>query len=504
MNARLLTSLTTSLIGVVALWYLGQVLWVGVNDLLYPFELEWMEGGTVDHLRAIFAGEPIYREPSLEFVSYIYGPVYFYLSAFVALFTGTDFFAPRLVSFLSSLGMFWVLFAWVRRETDSSFYGLLAVGLLAGTFQMGGSWYALARVDTLFMFLTAWSAYILCYKTCPRERLFAIVLMVAAVWTKQTALFVSIVLFAGLWLHYGKSFTKWVVLYFGLVLASYLALQWWSNGWMGYHLFEMPSSHPIHTPRLYRYWTHDIFLNLPVVTFMCVAGLALVLKSLRPSNLFTWAAALPLWFWFCWGLVGGTWPSRMHTGGWDNTIIPAFFAVALASTILLHKFEQQLGEGKARWLYVAACSLVLAQLAALYWSPSTEMASAKDRQAGEQMLEKLSAIDGEIWMPAHTFVLSYIDKPTHANGMALWDIIRQPDSEIGEQLYNEVEQAIREQRFAAIVPGYGEDYVRHFPSFKKYYRFEAKLFDDDYVFWTVRGYGSRPEAIWVPIEPAPE
>src|SRR6266550_3782673 len=38
---------------------------VAIARLTYPFDLDWMEGGSVDHVRRILTGQPIYVAPTL-------------------------------------------------------------------------------------------------------------------------------------------------------------------------------------------------------------------------------------------------------------------------------------------------------------------------------------------------------------------------------------------------------------------------------------------------------
>jgi hypothetical protein len=47
---------------------------VALRRLPYPYELEWMEGGIVTHVRVVLAGEPLYSAPSLDFTPFIYAP----------------------------------------------------------------------------------------------------------------------------------------------------------------------------------------------------------------------------------------------------------------------------------------------------------------------------------------------------------------------------------------------------------------------------------------------
>ena len=43
--------------------YLG----FSLRRITYPFELEWMEGGSLEHLMRVLRGERLYLRPSLEF-----------------------------------------------------------------------------------------------------------------------------------------------------------------------------------------------------------------------------------------------------------------------------------------------------------------------------------------------------------------------------------------------------------------------------------------------------
>ena len=47
----------------------------------YPFDLEWLEGAMVDHVRMILDGRPLYPPPTLDFIPLTYTPGYFYAAA---------------------------------------------------------------------------------------------------------------------------------------------------------------------------------------------------------------------------------------------------------------------------------------------------------------------------------------------------------------------------------------------------------------------------------------
>ena len=63
---------------------IGTYLVVALFRLAHPFDLEWLEGGAVEHVRRVLSGRPIYTAPSVGFVAYTYPPLYFWVSATIA------------------------------------------------------------------------------------------------------------------------------------------------------------------------------------------------------------------------------------------------------------------------------------------------------------------------------------------------------------------------------------------------------------------------------------
>ena len=91
-----------------ALVYLAAYLFIALQRIDYPFEIEWMEGGSAGHVARVLAGESLYAPPTLAFTPFIYTPLYFHGSAWFAQLLGEGFLPLRLVSFLSSLFcLFW-------------------------------------------------------------------------------------------------------------------------------------------------------------------------------------------------------------------------------------------------------------------------------------------------------------------------------------------------------------------------------------------------------------
>ncbi len=136
--------------------YILVYIFIAVQHIFYPYELEWMEGGMVDHVVRLLSRKQLYTEPSIEFIPFIYTPLFSYVGMIISKIFGVGFFSLRLISFLSSLGCFIIIFEFVRRETKSLFFAILSTGLFAATYRISGAWLDLARVDSLFLLFLLW------------------------------------------------------------------------------------------------------------------------------------------------------------------------------------------------------------------------------------------------------------------------------------------------------------------------------------------------------------
>ena len=224
----------------VGLAFLAVYLVVVWLRLRYPFELEWMEGGSVDHVRRILSGKPLYVVPTLDFVPFIYTPLYYYLGAAVTKLLGVGFFPLRLVSVAASLACFALLYAMVRRETGSRWAGLVAVGFFAATYARSGAWWDVARVDTLMLALLLAGIHLLRVSPKPGTQIAAGLVLYLAYMTKQQALLVALPVLVAV-AAYQRRRAVWCVSALLLpLLASHFLLDWLHDGWYTYYVYSLP------------------------------------------------------------------------------------------------------------------------------------------------------------------------------------------------------------------------------------------------------------------------
>ncbi len=472
--------------------YLVALVGLAAIRIPYPFELEWMEGGCVDAVRRTLSGRTIYPEPSLEFIPFLYTPLYFWLCAPIAAATGVGYLPLRLFSFASSLACMVAIFCLVRRETGSSYAGALGAFLFAAMFELTGFWFDVSRADTLFLFILLIAVYLLRFRAAtPKGLTLAGVVLFLSFFTKQTALFVSVPLVTWAVLVHGRR-ALWFAVTFGvLTVVSTLVMEWATDGWYLYYIIETPSTHPVWERFSRHFWLEDMgrpllvaiaiglaflfvggtrwigsvardlflpaALGAVVFAVASAAGLGLekaggagvaggiaYLLFLRrgPTELSRDAQARAFWAFVFAGLVLGGWYVRRRTGSFNNIVIPTYGGVAV-----------MFGLGMARLLAVTrprpvAQGVVLVaalfQFVHLRYDPRDQVPSERQRATYEALVARLAELDGEVFVPAHPWLPTLAGKESAAHRLAIDDCYT-------DNVERELTSSIRDRRWSAVV-----------------------------------------------------
>ncbi len=484
---RLATSLLVAAGGAFVLTYL----FVAVSRISYPFELEWMEGGMVDHVDRVLTGLPVYAKPSIDFVSFLYPPLYYEAAAVFAGLLGPGFWPVRLLSFLSSIGVFILLLQIVRRETGSVFAGMLAVGLFAATYDRVGGWFDIARLDSFYLMLLL--AGILVLRSFPSTwgTVTAGLLFVAAFLTKQSALVIvaPLVVYVALYdLKRAPWFAGTLVLGAG---GGSFVLDELSGGWFRYYCFYLPSRHPRLDGSATAFLTLDLLPALPLATIIAVYFVAIRLRGpgTRERLFFPLLAA---------GMIGSSWSVRNMVGAEVNNLLPAFAAVAVLAALGLNELRTRASSAEGivwRRLALAAEVGLLLQFALLVYDPRKHIPTPADRAAGEKLVARLQTIPGEIFVPHHGYLARLAGKRGYAHTLAMDNLFLEDDGPARRDLESQLVQALADKTFAAVLL---ESDGRYGVAILNSYDATEPLFDDPGVFWPVTGGRLRPEALCLP------
>ncbi|MBK8480166.1 MAG: DUF2029 domain-containing protein [Proteobacteria bacterium] len=402
----------------------------------YPLDLEWMEGGMLCHALRVLEGQPIYAPPSADFIPHLYTPLYPWVVATVARFTGLGYGVARAVSVASFVVACALLGRTVWRHAGGRLWGALwalaAVGLAASTFPLTGSWYDLARNDSLQLALIT-GALVLLAEHAPSRRavLAAGGLMGLAFLAKQTALI--FVLASGALLLW-RAPRRWplYVAAVGLVAGgTTLWLQHRTGGWFWRYVFELHQGHDVYWTRIWPQSEVALFKRFPAVAVLigawgAVALARLLIRSRRASQR---------------ERRGGWWLAVVATGvaaaaigfatQWaeTNAYIPAlFFAALLAGLAGSDLVRWAWRRGRGRWL-AAALALVVGgglggQLIHQRYRVATQLPTVADYAASGALLRLLASVGGPVLMPYHPFYPRLVGQPAHYHQMGTNDVLR--------------------------------------------------------------------------------
>jgi hypothetical protein len=444
--------LVPGLICIAAAAPIAAYLWVALHRVGYPYELDWMEGGSVELTARVVAGHSLYVAPSLRFVGWTYPPLYYWVTAAVAKLTGVGFLPLRLVSLIASLVSMATLGWMVTRETGNRIAGLVCAGLFAATFEISGAWFDTGRVDSMFLALTLIALAFGRRATGVRGGVALGVLAFLAFFTKQTALLALLPALAYLIVTRRRVGITALLTLLALVLASTLVLDASSDGWYRYYVFSELSGQPWAKQVWIGFWRDDILhRQWPLVILVVVGALTLARRGgarprwrfrlmLRSSTAYYAAAAA--------GLLGSAWVSRLHTGGYVNVLMPAYAAIALLAGLT---YAGLVRRRPSRLVGQLLFAVLLLQLALLAYPLGPQIPTAADRAAGAALIARLRTIPGPVVVLRHPWYGTLAGKGSFAQEEAIGDVLRSSATQGARALRASLRDALNADHVQAVV-----------------------------------------------------
>lgn len=439
-TARILACVYLGLGGYLTLGYL----YITSQTIAYPYLLEWLEGGVADTVARLARGAPMFVEPTYEYVAFNYPPLYFQVSALVAGWTGPGLLAPRLVSFIASLGVAGLVWLFVWRDGRSHVAAWLGAALFFGMYEFAGRFLNVARLDSFFLLLLFAGFFALRFAPGPGGAVLAGLLFGLAFFAKQTVLVAAgpaLVLLA--LVDWRRAAIAGAAL--ALALAAGIgALQWSSEGWFGYFAFTVPRAAGNKWLWAIAFWSRDIGrCVLPAA----VAGGLLIWLSWRRDRGFIGFYLAMLGGCFLASFLG-----RLHQGGHENALLPLYALLAILMPLALARLTR----GEASVLFpsplraVVLHGLVLAQLVIQLNDPSDSIPSTADRRAGDHLVAFLRGIDGEVMVMNQRHVPLLAGKRFPGLDMPVTDVLRVNDAVAG-RLKASILDALAAGKFAGVV-----------------------------------------------------
>jgi len=416
---------------VVSLVPTGAFLFVALRRIGYPYELEWLEGGAVEIVRRAASGHSIYVQPSVHYVPYPYTPLYFWVCGLLSHLTGVGFLPLRLVSLLSSLGCCAMLVAFVRRETGDVVAGVVASGLFMVTFAVSGAWLDIGRVDSFALCLLLASLYVAQRVQGVRGGLLLGALVFLAFMAKQSNLVAAAPVLIFLLLVRRRSGAVAILTVSALVVGSTWALDARTHGWYGYYVFAELTHQGVVSSVWRTFFTQDLW-HVPWVIGLGLVGVAINVRH-HPDN--SGPRAWMFWPIATCGLILSAFVSRLHSGGGEDVLIPAYAGLAIlgamgyAAVIRESQVRLLAGHGARRsWklaLVPTGLALVVAtQIAALHYSPAKYVPTTSDEAAGRSFIALIRRTPGPVIVSNHPYYDTLAGKASWAQGEAVHDVLR--------------------------------------------------------------------------------
>lgn len=508
-----------------ALAQIGLLIVTIGRRIAYPYDLEWMEGGLLAHAQRIGDGEGLYGPPSVDFIPYLYTPLYPGVLAALGKVFGLSYGLGRAISVLSLAGIGAVTLAITLRGTAESgpqvraaglAGGLFALGLFAASYPFVEGWYDLVRADTLFLFMVTGGLAMLHATARTEDDLgghlrtaAAAAILGLSFFCKQTGVLFCAMGFVILAIANWRRVLTYIAVAGLIGLGGTAILQKTTHGWFWTYAFEI---HQVHDFNMDRYWLahEEILWRYPAmtiligVTLLVVLATAIVKRGLPREAwpflmwTFVFAGALQV------GAIGfGT--EFAHRNAYMPALLHGAIAAGCAIPALAacvpRLLEPRQPELRAQWIgqaVAAAAAIALAWTCVDgWWEPKRWIPKAADRRAGDALVAEIRAVEGEVWVPSHPWYAHLAGKRMYAHQMSVKDVTaRKPRPIVG------LEEALSTHRFAEIFLDNRDLHNNGFPfHLGRYYRKWDKLSRGEQP-RTVTGATVKPAEVWVPRGPA--
>lgn len=506
-----------------ALYQLGLLSSAIGGRIAYPYDLEWMEGGMLHHALRFQQGHGIYNVPSVDFIPYLYTPLYPALLATLGGVFGLTYTLGRVLSVLSLVGIGIVGIVSIcaprfRHVSKAAAItgALLALGLFAAVYPYVEGWYDLVRADTLFLFLiTAGLAAAMFwsnegYGIRGHGRVAAVAAILAfSFFTKQTGIMYvllgGIVVLIVAW----RRLSTYIAVTGIIGLGGVGLMNATTGGWFWVYVRKIHSAHDFNMDRFWKSYG-NILWHFRALTILVAITLVLVLFTwLRPpakgSRRELPRQTRPFLLWTAAFIVS----TIVGAIGWGtefahfNAYMPAFLhgalaagaaipALAACSAILWgsRKHSMLVAQGTAG---VAALALAITCIH-WRWEPARFKPSQADRAAGDLLVKRIAGIQGEVWMPSHPWYLVLAGKQPHVHRMGIKDVTWRQN-----RIVLNLKESLGSHRFSAILFD-NRDLFTEVPEVREFYRPALKLPGNERPH-LYTGARIEPDSIWVPALP---
>jgi 4-amino-4-deoxy-L-arabinose transferase-like glycosyltransferase len=435
---RLLRGLIVLLSG----FFLLLFLYTALRRIRYPFELEWVESGMLNSVRRITQGQKLYVAPSIDFVPFLYAPLFFYVAAAFTKFTGVSYVAMRLVSALATLGCCVLIYAFVFTETRRRLAAIAGAGLFLACYPLVEGFYDIGRTDSLFVFFMLLALFF----SRRGHPVLAALAWVLCFQTKQTLLPVAIVLLCVDWQR-----PRRILMGLGtFVLALGGSIAWMNHathGWYSLYLFHIAGAFGISWRQALLFFPNAVLAPMGVALLLGLAAWALTGVRLRSPVASFYAIVTVV-------LYGAIEYVAAHNGASANAYMPVYAWTAVLFGVALHRLLAHLEQSDGPRAAVAATVVLAAaatQLAMFLYNPGRFIPPPAVLQARQRFIDQVRAIPGDVYIVDHNYYAVMAGKQPHAEGQSVGTAMDMPGKAFAANMRTEFDNALRSHRYSAVI-----------------------------------------------------
>jgi hypothetical protein len=156
--------------------------------------------------------------------------------------------------------------------------------------------------------------------------------------------------------------------------------------------------------------------------------------------------------------------------------------------LALHQLRQWAAARGAPRLMLLVYALCLAQFVALAYDPRAQLPTAADEAAGWAFVQRIRAIDGDVWLLHHGYLGRLAGKRPHTTVHHFWDVHGEPR----DAFRREMADRLCRGEFAAVIIDSKGPFSREV----SHSYAPAPVWSDQSVFLTITGTRGRPEVLW--------
>jgi hypothetical protein len=485
-----------ALLAALVCYFVGAFLYIAISRMNYMFTLEWLEGASLIQVHRLLSGQPLYAPPSFEYVSLIYSPLYFYLSSLLARITGFGFLPLRLVAFLSTIGCVAVIYLIAKKHTADSYASLMAAGSFLALYKISDTWFDLARVDSLALFLALLAVYLM-QTGSPIRLVLAGAAISLACLTKQTFWILVIpILVYGFFLH-GARASVMVLITVIISAASHLLLETIYQGWYAYFVYTVGfgQGQSVFSGGLVHffsaYWLDSVVKTIPVLFLLFGVYFALKLKS-RAYRTSLGMLSLAS------GMIVLSWLGILNKGGYSNVLVPSYVIFLLSAWLLISGLMKD--PAISNLVRTGVLLLYCLQLFSLLYPIRPQIPTQADFSAGQALVQDIKQQVGAVYIPFDNYLALYAGKKPFAGIGPLGDL-NQVHAGEGRPAWNSINSQLRSliknRAFSMIILDENAEWGSAEHYFQPTYKASRLVYLQD-AFFPVAGWRIRPFTVYTP------